>query len=73
MKKVWEVLFVMEYALHDLTICICNGRKGILSTHFEEAIITRFGIFTAPGNHIYNFMWLLPRMARAVHLDANSD
>ena len=26
-KKKWEVLLVMEYALHDLTLCICNGRK----------------------------------------------
>lgn len=60
--------------LHDLTLCIFNGREeNILCTHFEEAIITGFGIFTTPGNHIYNFMWLLPQMARAVHLDANSD
>lgn len=71
-KKKWELLLVYMLCMTLLSLFVMEERR-ILSTHFEEAIITHFGIFAAPGDHIYNFMWLLPQMARAVHLDANSD
>lgn len=31
---------------------ICKGGRGILNTHFEEAVIIGFGILATPENHI---------------------
>lgn len=50
--KMLEVFLAKRTYSVSLYSFICNGGKGILKTHFEEAIIIGFVILATPENHI---------------------